>query len=410
MKKLIAVLLAIVMLMGLCACAAKEEQAPAAQESETKTETAAPEKEEAAPEKEEAADPIVVKVGLVSPLTGDMAEKGLNQETAAKLAIDEINENGGILNGKYIFELISEDDAGTPNNSVTVATKLITQDEVNVLVGSLPSTCTLAIMDVTESYGVTQIAPSSTAASITQQGNEYIFRNAASDAVIVAGLIDYAKNTFGYTKFGVISDTTDFGLGGGNCARDLINADPDLELVYDELYTFGDTDFSVQMTKMEAAAPEVVIGWGDSTSFYRLTQQINTSGLDVTFMTGTAAASQAIYDTIGEDAAGVYFGTPFTVANPDPRVQEFAKKFEAVAGYAPDMNAAQNYDAIYMIKEAIEACDSIDSTDIRDAIRSLVDIQGVAGVMNFDETGESNKSISMCQITGGDANSVVYCE
>ena len=401
MKKLGIILLVAVLLFSFAACGEKTTDADTANETTSNTETTQ--------SSETNAEAIPVKIGLISPLTGDMAEKGLNQETAAKLAVDEINANGGVMDGKYVLELISEDDAGTPNNSVTVATKLITQDEVNVIVGSLPSTCTLAIMDITESYGITQIAPSSTAASITQQGNEYIFRNAASDAVIVAGLIDYAKNTLGFTKFGVISDTTDFGLGGGDAARELIGADPDLELVYDELYTFGDTDFSVQLTKMEAAAPEVVIGWGDSTSFYRLTQQIMQADI-VTFMTGTAAASQAIFDTIGEDAAGVYFGTPFTVANPDPAVQEFAAKFEEVAGYAPDMNAAQNYDAIYMIKAAIEACDSIDSTDIRDAIRSLKDIQGVAGVMNFDETGESNKTISICRITGGTAESVEYCE
>lgn len=407
MKKWIAIFLALVMLLGLCACSGTTQQESTSPDTAKSVNENGPDKDA---DEKSSGEPIVVKIGLISPLTGDMAEKGLNQEMAATLAVDEINENGGVLNGKYVFELISEDDAGTPNNSVTVATKLITQDKVSVLVGSLPSTCTLAIMDVTESYGVTQIAPSSTAASITQQGNKYIFRNAASDAVIVGGLIDYAKNKLGAKTFGVISDTTDFGLGGGNAAREAIKADADLELVYDELYTFGDTDFSVQITKLQAAAPDAVIGWGDSTSFYRLAQQIKQADLGLAFLTGTAFASQAVFDTIGDDAAGAYFGTPFTVANPDPKVQEFAKKFREISGYDPDMNAAQNYDAIYMIKAAIEACDSIDSTDIRDAIRNMKDIQGVAGIMNFDETGESNKTISICQVTGGDAGSVVYCD
>lgn len=350
----------------------------------------------------------VIKIGLISPLTGDLADKGLNQEIAAKLAVDEINKNGGIADGKWTIELVSEDDAGAPSNSVTVATKLITQDEVHVIVGSLPSTCTLAVMEVTESYEITQIAPSSTAAAICQKGNQYIFRNAASDNVIVDNLVSYAMEEFGATRFAILHDTADYGVSGFVGMELCLEKYDGIELVAHETYTTGDTDFSVQLTKIEATNPEVVIVWGDGTSAYLSAQQIKNLGLDCKIMAGTSFATDSVFDSIGQNAEGLIFGTPFISSNPDPKCQEFVKKFEEQAGYSPDMNSAQNYDAIYLIKAAVEACDSTDSTKIRDAIRGLKDFEGVAGVMNFDETGESNKSINIVRITGGTPGSYEY--
>ncbi|MGI6586331.1 MAG: ABC transporter substrate-binding protein [Lutisporaceae bacterium] len=156
-----------------------------------------------------------LKIGLVTPVTGSAAAYGETIVNSAKLAVEEINAAGGV-DGKYTLELIIEDDEGTPAKSVNAAQKLINQDKIKVLIGAQASSCTLAVMEVTSAAGIPQIAPASTALSIVQLGNEWIFRNAAADTLQTSQVLKFAKDSFNVKSVAVLNEATDYGTGGRN--------------------------------------------------------------------------------------------------------------------------------------------------------------------------------------------------
>lgn len=336
-----------------------------------------------------------LRLGLVSPLTGSGAAYGATQENAVKLAVNEINSNGGI-NGKIIIELISEDDENTPAKSVTVTQKLVNQNDIHVMIGALASTSTLADMQVTEKAGVPQIAPSSTALSITQQGNEWIFRNAASDILQTSQLFEYAINNFDMKKCAILNEVTDYGNGGMNLLKELANKN-NIEIVAAESYNVGDKDFSVQLTKIKAADPDVIFIWGYYTEGSLIANQAKQVGLNVQMMGGTGFASPKFVELGADNVNGFIFSTPFITANEDPIVKKFVDAYRKAYNSEPDMNASQAYDAVYIMAEAVKKSESLDRTEIRDALRET-NYQGVSGLTSFDETGEVIKNILLVEI------------
>ena len=222
-----------------------------------------------------------LRLGLVSPLTGSGAASGFVQSTAAKMAVNEINAAGGI-GGKIKINLLSEDDEGSPAKSVTVTQKLVSQDRIHVMVGALNSSCTLADMQITAKAQIPQIAPSSTAASITQQGNKYIFRNAASDVTHVATLFKYATEQLKAKKVAILHESTDFGWGGQKLlaakAKEL-----GIELAASEVYNSGEKDFSVQLTKIKNTSPDVIFLYGYYAEIALVCKQVKQYDIKIRF-------------------------------------------------------------------------------------------------------------------------------
>lgn len=339
-----------------------------------------------------------LRLGLVSPLTGSGAAYGETQQNAVLLAVKEINDEGGI-GGNIPVVLFSEDDEGTPSKSVTVTQKLINQDDIHVMIGALHSTCTIADMKVTEKAGIPQVAPSSTSLSITEQGNQWIFRNAASDRLQTAQLFEYATKELNLKKPAILYEASDYGTGGFNLLK-AVAEEQGVEVVAVESFNTGDKDFSVQLTKIKNLDADVLFVWGYYSEGALIARQAEQMGLNIQMMGGTGFASPKFIELGGESTNDFIFSTPFIPSNPDPKVQEFVKKYEEAYGSIPDMNASQAYDATYIIKEAVERA-GLDSEKIRDEIRATDKYPGVSGTTSFDENGEVIKNILIVKIENG---------
>lgn len=340
----------------------------------------------------------VLRMGLVSPLTGPGAASGAVQENAVKMAVDEINKNGGI-DGKYQILLISEDDEGIPAKSVTVTQKLVSQDEIQVMIGALNSSCTLANMKITSRGKIPQITPSSTAQSIVEQGNKFIFRTAATDPTHVRTLYSYITKDLGKSKVAILHESSDFGAGAYNF---LTKFAPEMgvDIVLREVYNSGEKDFSVQLTKIKDAKPDVVILWGYYTEAALICKQVKQYGIDIPMM-GTGYNSPKLVELGGDAVNGLMFTTTFTSANPDPRVQKFDKQYKDLYHMSYDQNAPQAYDSVYIIAEAVKRAGELDPENIRNEIAATKDYDGISGVTNFDERGEVIKQVLIVQIENG---------
>lgn len=396
-KKASAMVLAMAMTLSLAACGAETASSTGAETSGT-ADTAASETTSGE------STGGTLRLGLAVPQTGTSAAGGEIVENGVQMAVDEINAAGGI-DGKWMIELIVEDNQNDPSTSVNCMEKLCNQDNVDVVISATASSCCLADMEVTRQAKVPELAPASTAASLTEQGNEYFFRTAVTDSSNVVCLYDYLTGTMGGSRIAVLYESNDFGNGGYQLLQDYAG-EYGVEIIDAQAYNVGDVDFSVQLTQIKEEAPDAIFVWGHYEEVTIMCKQMAQYEVDIPMM-GTGYNSPYLTEMGGEYVEGIMLSTCYTTADPDEDVQAFDKKYMELYGAAYDQNAPQSYDTIYMIADAVTRAQSTDSEAIQKALTEMKDFDGLTGVMNFDETNNVSKTCKMVKIENGEQ---VMCE
>lgn len=341
------------------------------------------------------------RLGLICPLSGSSAVSGKILENAVKMAIEEINKAGGI-NGNIPIELFEVDDEAVPATSVTAMQKLVQQDKVNAVIGSQPSSCTLANMEITEAAEIPQITPASSNVAITKTGNKFIFQMTATDELHMRNIMKYEQDQ-GNSKFAILYESSDFGTGGYKIASSLAESFGQT-MVDHEVYNSGDTDFSVSLQKMADAEPDYFIFWGYHTEVAMICNQMKEYGIEYPAI-GQGFNSPELTNLGGSAVNGLMISTAFDAANQDEKVQAFDKKYVSQFGGSYDQNAPQSYDAVYVISDAVTRCiadgkDWADGATLTGYISST-NYEGVTGTTTFDENGAMNKELLLIQIEDG---------
>lgn len=341
-----------------------------------------------------------VKIGVFVPLSGTTADKGNRIKDAVTMAAEEINAAGGILGGK--IEIIVEDDEGVAASAVSAVTKLINNDGCCALIGSNPSSCTVAAMSIAAQYGIPQIAPNSSSPKIgSQDGNEWIFQTIPSDAIQAKFLADYFVNDCGYKRIAIIAGNDDYGQGGAKGAIAALK-ELNIEPVVVESYTSGDKDFTAQINNIKAAEPDALIGWGAATEAALIRVQLAEQGMADLPCAGAGGIPGTTYTELaGSYGEGQMCVNTFLIAEGGDDVKNFVSRFEEKYGYEPDLTNTQAYDGANMLFKAIEAAGSLKAEAIRDAIAAS-DYAGVAGVIKFDENHQvPDKQLYITQLIDG---------
>ena len=172
-----------------------------------------------------------------------------------------------------------------------------------------------------------------------------------------------------------------------------------------EVYNAGDTDFSVVLSKMQKAEPDFFIFWGYHTEVAMICKQMQQYGISFPVI-GQGYNSPELTNLGGAAVNGIMIDTAFDAANPDEKVQAFDKKYTELYGEGYDQNAPQSYDAVYVIKDAVERCIA-DGKDYRDgetlnSYISSTSWDGVTGVTKFDENGRMDKELLIITIEDGE--------
>lgn len=342
-------------------------------------------------------------LGLICPLSGSSAVSGQILKNATEMAVNEINAAGGI-DGKIQIVLAEVDDEGVPATSVTAMQKLVEQDKVNAVIGAQASSCTLANMEITKAAKIPQITPASSNVAVTQSGNEFIYQMTATDELHMRNIMKYMAEQNGAKTFAILYESSDFGTGGYKIASDVCG-DYSLNMVDSEVYNAGDTDFSVVLGKMQQADPDFFIFWGYHTEVAMICRQMQQYGISYPII-GQGYNSPELTNLGGDAVEGIMIDTAFDAANPDEKVQEFDKKYTELYGEGYDQNAPQSYDAVYVIKDAVERCiadgkDYKDGAVLNEYIRSTT-WDGVTGVTTFDESGRMEKELLIITIENGE--------
>ena len=373
-RTLTAVLMAAVLAMGLTACSSSNGGSDsAASESDT------------------------IRIGCAIPLTGASAQDGQSIQNGAQIAVDQVNAEGGI-DGKQV-ELVVEDDKGDASEGATVANLLAEDTTISAVIGHFNSSCTLAGAPIYNEAGVVEVSPGSSAAAVTDAG-DYTFRVITTDAVQGRYLAEWAVNDLGYQNIAVLYENTDYGLGLAQVLEEAL-ADLGANIVVEEAYEVGATDYSTVLTKVASSEAEVIIIGGLYNETALIAKQRSSFDLgDMQIMGVDAIYSDALIELGGEAANGIKLTGYFSDKSTSQVAQDFIAAYEEAYGEMPATYAAYGYDAALVILDAIKNVGP-DRAAIQEYLSTLEGLEGATGINSFDENGDVIKDPMRMTIEDG---------
>ncbi len=333
-----------------------------------------------------------IVIGAILPLTGDAAPWGDAPMKAAQLAVEEINNVGGI-NGKMI-ELIVEDGGCDPQMGVAAVNKLISANKPIAIVGAVCSGNTLAIAPIVEKNKIVLISPASTQPSISEAG-DYIFRVIPSDEYRTKVFAEYIASE-GYKNIGMIYINNE---PGKSAEQNFIKyfKENGGEVVISEGYLPDATEVKTQLTKIRNSKPELLLALSqvnDAVIVLRNAKELNID-IPIYFL------SEAIDDpTVVENAGDAIEGVTYiTFAEADNTVNKhFEEAFKNKYGIEPATFAPEAYDAVYILSKTLGSLDDQASEDFVQALYGIKDFEGASGIITFNKDGDVLKPLAIKKI------------
>lgn len=395
-KALLKFLFAMVLLIGILAACS----------GETSSDGDSADGEESSSEESSSGDGGELHIGANLELSGAVATYGSSISEGIDLAVEEINESGGI-NGMQVkvTKVDNKSDAAEATNG---AIKLTSQDQVTAIIGAATSGNTLAQAEIANDTETILLSPSATAPNVTvnEDGslNEYVFRTSYIDPFQGTIAANFALDELGVKTAAIYADNaSDYAKGLGEAFKETFEAGGG-EIVAEEAYVAKDTDFKSTLTRIKSAEPEFVFIPGYYEEVGLIVKQARELGIDVPLMGADGWDSPTLLDLAGADALNnTYITNHYSSDDPDETIQNFVTKFkEKYDGNAPNAFHALGYDAVYLLKDAIERAGSTEPAAIKEALEATEELALVSGVITIDEEHNPIKSATILEYVDGE--------
>lgn len=341
--------------------------------------------------------PKEIVIGAILPLTGDIAAYGENAKNGITLAVEEINEGGGIDSKK--FRVIFEDSQGLPGPGVSAMQKLVTQDKVQVVVGDVTSGVTMAIAPIANQKQVVVLSPGASSPKISEAG-DYIFRNWQSDALEAKVMAEYAHKEE-INKIAIMYINNEFGKALEEASRKIFPSEG-VRILISESFEQNEKDFRTQLVKIKQHGPDAIYLLSYPQETPLVLQQTTELGMKTKFLGVAAFEDDSLIKIAGELAEGVLYTHAIPPSDEDPTVANFKKKYREKYGRGPGLISDTGYDAMRMIALAIRLGNGFTGSKIRDGLYKIKDFPGASGVMTFDENGDVFKPIGLKTVKNGE--------
>jgi branched-chain amino acid transport system substrate-binding protein len=350
----------------------------------------------------------IIKVGINAPLTGDIPKVGEGTKYAAQMWLEDIKSAGGLEVGgkKYPVELVIEDNESKAESAVKVNTKMITQDEVMVIVGPQASSQAIPAGEVANNYKTPMISPWSTNPDTTKN-RPFIFRGCFLDPFQGPVAANFIKEEFGFTKAAVLYDVaSDYPKGLAEFFKEAWEkANGAGSVVAFESFTTKDVDFSSQLTKIIKSGAEVLFTPQYYNEVALIVQQAHELGWNKPIMGSDSWGSAETVELCGKDCYGLFFSTHYAAAGAKGATKAFIDRYNKKYGYVPDDVGALTWDALQIVQKAIQSYGKItgnvekDRKGIRDALANIKEFDGITGKMTFTEDGDPIKCAVIVRIS-----------
>lgn len=347
-----------------------------------------------------------IRIGINAPLTGDIPKVGEGTKFSAEMWLEE---NGGTITvggTEYPVELVIEDNESKGESAAAVNTKLITQDEVHVIVGPQSSKQAVPAGGVANDQKTPMISPWSTNPNTTLD-RPWVFRTPFLDPFQGPVVANFVTEEFGFTKAGVLYDVaSDYPKGLAEFFKsgweDIHGPD---SVVAFESFTTGDADFSAQLTNIMNAGAEFIFTPQYYNEVALIVQQAHELGFEGPIVGSDSWGSAETVELCGEDCYGLFFSTHYAAEGATGATKAFIDKYNENYGYVPDDVGALTWDALNIVKQAIQDCGEItgdleaDRLCIRDAMANIEEFPGITGNMTFTEEGDPIKCAVIVRIS-----------
>jgi branched-chain amino acid transport system substrate-binding protein len=349
-----------------------------------------------------------VRIGINAPLTGDIPKVGEGTKFAAQLWLEDVKKAGGLVAGsqKFPVELVIEDNESKAESAVKVATKMITEDDILVMIGPQASKQAVPAGGVANNYKTPMISPWSTNPDTTKD-RPYVFRACFLDPFQGPVLANFITTEFKFTKAAVLYDVaSDYPKGLAEFFRKAWEGlHGKGSVVAYESFTTKDTDFSSQLTKISNSGAQVLFTPQYYNEVALIVKQAHQLGWKKPIVGSDSWGSAETVNLCGKDCYGSFFSTHYAAANAKGATKEFIDRYKAKYGYVPDDVAALTWDALHLAQTAIRNTGGLtgnvkkDRENVRNALAQVKKFQGITGEMTFSGTGDPSKCAVIVKIS-----------
>ena len=342
-----------------------------------------------------------IKVGLTGPFTGGSASMGVSMRDGVKIAVEEINKNGGVL-GRPLL-LVERDDQARNEVGVQIAQELISKEEVVATLGFINTGVALASQRFYQEAEIPVINNVATGTLITKQflppdnKNNYVFRTSANDVIQSGMMADEAIGRRGFKKPAILADSTNYGqLGRADLEKAL--AAKNITPVAIEKFNIGDTDMTSQLLRAKQADADVILTYGIGPELAQIANGMAKLGWKVPIIGSWTLSMSTFIDNAGANGEGATMPQTFIQTPNTPRRKAFIEAYQAATKLdriPSPISAAQGYDSVYLLAAAITQAKSTDGAKIRAALENLnTKVEGVVTIYDHPYSATDHEAIT----------------
>jgi branched-chain amino acid transport system substrate-binding protein len=325
------------------------------------------------------------KIGAVYALSGTFAIYSPTIRNGIEMAKSDLNAKGDLK-----LDVLLEDDRSTKDDAINVYQKFIQRDNALLIMGPLTGGQVFAAAPLAQRAKVPVMLTSVATPGVTKVG-DYIFRTSVESATIIPSTVKVAKEQLKIAKVAQVYTNDDqFSVGEFKAYEAALKANG-IQVATVETVRTGDVDFSPQLTKIKGLGVDAIVISSQGQEAVGLMTQARKLGMDkVHFLGGNAFNSAGVVKEAGKAMEGALSATPWSIGMTHPKNVEFVKRYRERFKSDPDWLAAQTYDAMFIIKQALQAAkiskgDSVATarTKLRDALAAIKTYDGVLGKIEF---------------------------
>ncbi|MCX8023456.1 MAG: ABC transporter substrate-binding protein [Syntrophorhabdaceae bacterium] len=339
-----------------------------------------------------------IKLGLITPLTGDVKTFGESSKNGFLLALEEYTPKG-----RYTIEPVIADDRNDPTEGANAALKLITQDRVIAISGPLTSKVAIPVSEIANKNRIPMITGSATNPKVTvHDGNRkpYIFRACFIDPFQGSIAATFALKELKLKTAAIVYDVgNDYSKGLAEFFKSTFSKGG--TVVGYESYQKDDVDFSAIITKISSKKPDVIFLPDYYNKVALIARQIREKGLKSLMMGGDGWDSPELIKIAGDALSGCYFTNHYSPERKDPVTETFIKKYRGKHGVIPDALAALSYDATMILLRGLDSIKTPSQEELVRFLSAMKNYKGVTGNITFDKNGDAIKSVALLKIEGG---------
>ncbi len=337
----------------------------------------------------------VAKIGFLNGVSGSVASYGLAEKEGFDLAVEEVNREG-----KIHFDVEMVDTKGNVQQCVSAAQKMIADKKV-LVVGPLISGEYKAVGPLFQQAKIPLLGAATTAEGLIEIG-DYMFRNCVPESQNIPQTVQKTHKLLGYKTVAVLySNNNEHQVSAYKTFVKALEAEG-VAIVETETFADKDTDFSAQLTKIQAANPDAVVVAGYYQEGGLILKKMREMGMNQPVLGDNGFVSPELVKIAGAAADNVYVSSMWSADRASQATKDFVKHFKEKYHHDPDNFAACAYVSVKLAAKAMEdAGTTTDAKKIRDALANVKNFESAVGPMNFNNSGDPEVDLVLLKVEGG---------